>query len=324
MRLGISRDGHALYPVFPFTSFAKTSDADMMALYAWLMSQPAVRSHTPEPDMQWGFGWRPLMALWNGLFHTPQQFAPQPTQTAQWNRGAYLVDGLGHCGACHTPRNAFGAERNTDAYMQGAMVDGWQAPALNQLNPAPVAWSEQEFFRYLRQGHTEHHGIAAGPMGLVVRNLAAVPDDDIRAMAVYLASLQPEPRVDDAQLAPLAAQVVADAARLAPLPDAAQRLFQGSCGSCHHDGDGPQLLGVNRPLALNTNLHSDRPDNLLRIVLEGIQAPASKDIGFMPSFANTLSDQQLVMLVDGMRARYAPNQAPWHNTAQTLAAMRKP
>ena len=324
MRLGISRDGHALYPVFPFTSFAKTSDADMMALYAWLMSQPAVRSHTPEPDMQWGFGWRPLMALWNGLFHTPQQFAPQPTQSAQWNRGAYLVDGLGHCGACHTPRNAFGAERNTDAYMQGAMVDGWQAPALNQLNPAPVAWSEQEFFRYLRQGHTEHHGIAAGPMGLVVRNLAAVPDDDIRAMAVYLASLQPAPRLDDAQLAPVAAQVVADAARLAPLPDAAQRLFQGSCGACHHDGDGPQLLGVNRPLALNTNLHSDRPDNLLRIVLEGIQAPASKDIGFMPSFANTLSDKQLVLLVDGMRARYAPDKPPWRDTAQTLAAMRKP
>lgn len=136
--------------------------------------------------------------------------------------------------------------------------------------------------------------------------------------------MQPAPRLDDAQLAPVAAQVVADAARLAPLPDAAQRLFQGSCGACHHDGDGPQLLGVNRPLALNTNLHSDRPDNLLRIVLEGIQAPASKDIGFMPSFANTLSDKQLVLLVDGMRARYAPNQAPWHNTAQTLAAMRKP
>ena len=324
MRQGISRDGHALYPVFPFTSFAKTSDADMMALYAWLMSQPAVRSHTPEPEMQWGVGWRPLMALWNGLFHTPEQFAPQPQQSAQWNRGAYLVDGLGHCGACHTPRNALGAERNTEAYMQGAMVDGWQAPALNLLNPAPVAWSEQEFFRYLRQGHTQHHGIAAGPMGLVVRNLASVPDDDIRAMAVYLASLQPEPRMDDAQLAPMADQVVAVAASRAPLPDAAQRLFQGSCGACHHDGDGPQLLGVNRPLALNTNLHSDRPDNLLRVVLEGIQAPASKDIGFMPSFANTLSDKQLVMLVDGMRARYAPHQPPWRNTAQTLAAMRNP
>lgn len=324
MRQGISRDGHALYPVFPFTSYAKTSDADMMALYAWLMSQPAVTSHTPEPEMQWGVGWRPLMAVWNGLFHSPEQFVPQPKQSAQWNRGAYLVDGLGHCGACHTPRNALGAERNTDAYMQGAMVDGWQAPALNLLNPAPVAWSEQEFFRYLRQGHTQHHGIAAGPMGLVVRNLASVPDDDIRAMAVYLASLQPEPRRDDAQLAPVASQVVADAASLAPLPDAAQRLFQGSCGACHHDGDGPQLLGVNRPLALNTNLHSDRPDNLLRIVLEGIQAPASKEIGFMPSFANTFSDKQLVMLVDGMRARYAPHQPPWRNTAQTLAAMRNP
>ncbi len=324
MRQGISRDGHALYPVFPFTSFAKTSDADMMALYAWLMSQAAVTSHTPEPQLQWGLGWRPLMALWNGLFHAPQQFAPKPKQSAEWNRGAYLVDGLGHCGACHTPRNAMGAERNEQAYMQGAMVDGWQAPALNQLNPSPVPWGEEEFFRYLRQGHTQQHGIAAGPMGLVVRNLALVPDTDIRAMAVYLASLQPLSNSDEAQRETLAAKVVADAARQAPLPDAAQRLFQGSCGACHHDGDGPQLLGVNRPLALNTNLHSDRPDNLLRIVLEGIQAPASKDIGFMPSFANTLSDKQLVLLVDGMRARYAPDKPPWQNTAKTLAAMRQP
>ena len=324
MRQGISRDGHALYPVFPFTSFAKTNDADMMALYAWLMSQPAVTSHTPEPQMQWGLGWRSLMALWNGLFHAPQQFEPKPKQSDEWNRGAYLVDGLGHCGACHTPRNALGAERKEQAYMQGAMVDGWQAPALKQLNPSPVPWSEEEFFRYLRQGHTKQHGIAAGPMGLVVRNLALVPDKDVRAMAVYLASLQPLSNTDEAQLETLAAKVVADAAKQAPLPDAAQRLFQGSCGACHHDGDGPQLLGVNRPLALNTNLHSDRPDNLLRIVLEGIQAPASKDIGFMPSFANTLSDKQLVLLVNGMRARYAPDKPPWQNTAQTLAEMQRP
>ena len=322
MRQGISRDGHALYPVFPFTSFAKTSDADMMALYAWLMSQPAVTSHTPQAQMQWSLGWRPVMALWNGLFHAPVQFQAQAQRSAEWNRGAYLVDGLGHCGACHTPRNALGAERNEQSYMQGAMVDGWQAPALNQMNPSPVPWSEEEFFRYLRHGHTQQHGTAAGPMGLVVRNLALVPDKDIRAMAVYLASLQPVSNMDEAQLETLAAKVVADAAMLAPLPDAAQRLFQGSCGACHHDGEGPQLLGVNRPLALNTNLHSDRPDNLLRIVLEGIQAPASKDIGFMPSFANTLSDNQLVMLVDGMRVRYAPDKPPWQNTAQTLANMR--
>jgi len=157
-----------------------------------------------------------------------------------------------------------------------------------------------------------------------VRNLALVPDKDIRAMAVYLASLQPLTGGDEVQLETLAAKVVTDAAKQAPPPDVALRLFQGSCGACHHDGDGPQLLGVNRPLALNTNVHSDRPDNLLRIVLQGIQAPASKDIGFMPSFANTLSDQQLVLLVDGMRARFAPDKPAWHNTAQTLAAMRKP
>lgn len=216
MRQGISRDGHALYPVFPFTSFAKISDADMMALYAWLMSQSAVTSHIPQAQMQWGLGWRPLMALWNGLFHSPVPFQSQAQRSAAWNRGAYLVDSLGHCGACHTPRNALGAERNTDAYMQGAMVDGWQAPALNQLNPSPVPWTEEEFFRYLRQGHTQHHGIAAGPMGLVVRNLASVSDDDIRSMAVYLASMQTPSDLDDVQLGQLATKVVDDAAKQAP------------------------------------------------------------------------------------------------------------
>jgi nicotinate dehydrogenase subunit B len=215
-----------------------------------------------------------------------------------------------------------GGERSGLAYLSGATVDGWQAPALNQLNPSPVPWTEEEFFRYLRQGHTQHHGIAAGPMGLVVRNLKAVSDEDIRAMAVYLASLQAPTPLDELQLAQLSQQVVTDAAKKAPLPDVAERLFQGSCGACHHDGEGPELLGVNRPLALNTNVHSDRPDNLLRIVLEGIQAPASKDIGFMPSFANTLSDKQLVLLVDGMRARYAPDKPPWTSTAQTLAQIR--
>jgi nicotinate dehydrogenase subunit B len=89
--------------------------------------------------MQWGLGWRPLMALWNGLFHAPVQFQAQAQQSAEWNRGAYLVDGLGHCGACHTPRNALGAERNEQSYMQGAMVDGWQAPALNQDEPIACA-----------------------------------------------------------------------------------------------------------------------------------------------------------------------------------------
>ena len=324
MRHGISRDGHALYPVFPFTSFASMSDADMMALYAWLMTQPAYSLATPAPDMRWGFGWRPVMAIWNGLFHAPQMHQNDNTQSAAWNRGAELVNGLGHCGACHTERNVAGAEKNRSAYLQGAMVDGWQAPALTALNHAPVPWTEDEFFRYLRIGHTEHHGVAAGPMGLVVRNLASVPDQDLRAMAVYLASLQSPTETLPGNGALLADAVVLRAVSLAPAPSAAKRQFEGSCGACHHDGEGPELWGQNSPLALNSNLHSDRPDNVLRVILEGIQAPASSEMGVMPSFAQALSDRQIVEMVNWMRARFAPNQPAWTQTEAVLKSMRQP
>ena len=194
MREGISRDGRHLYPAFPYTAFARTSDDDLQALYAYFMSLPAVRAETPPAELRFPFGVRPLMAGWNALFHDARPYMPVATQSAEWNRGAYLVNGLGHCGACHTPRNALGAERDGgSAYLSGAMADGWEAPALTSLSQAAVPWTADELYRYLRRGHTQWHGIAGGPMAEVVRELAAVPDDDIRAMASYLASFTPAP-----------------------------------------------------------------------------------------------------------------------------------
>jgi nicotinate dehydrogenase subunit B len=123
------------------------------------------------------------------LFHDNKPFAPTPGQSAEWNRGAYLVQALGHCGACHTPRNALGAEQGGSAALTGAMVDGWEAPALTSLSRSPVPWTAQALFDYLRKGHSPDHGAVAGPMGPVVSELQALPDADIRAMATYLASL---------------------------------------------------------------------------------------------------------------------------------------
>lgn len=323
MRQGVSRDGHALYPAFPYTSFAKISDDDMSALYAWLMSRPAVSQSTPSADMVFPLGMRSLMTLWNGLFHQNQAYTYDVTQTAQWNRGEYLVNGVAHCGACHTPRNVWGAEQNTQAYLQGAWVDGWFAPALGHLNDSPLPWRREDFYQYLRHGFTHAQGVASGPMAQVVRNLASVPDDDLQAMAVYLASLTPVQMSDEQHLAQTT-QVVMQAAKQAPAPSMAQRQFEGSCGACHHDGDGPSLLGVNQPLALNGNLHSERPDNLVRVIMQGIQQPPSKEVGFMPAFKNSLSDAQLTALVQWMRRRYAPQRAPWSSQqiAQAIQAAR--
>lgn len=321
MREGISRDGHYLYPAFPYTAFAKTSDEDLTALYAYLMAQPAVRSEPPATRLTFPYSVRPLMAGWNALFHDPAPYQASPTQTVEWNRGAYLVNGLGHCGACHTPRNAFGAERGGKAFLGGAMVDGWEAPALTALSRAPVPWTAAELYRYLRQGYTPQHGIAAGPMGPVVKELSILPDEDIRAMATYLASFS-EPLPEPAS-AERARQVVLSAQKSAGgLLGPGQRLFNGACASCHHDGEGPRLLGVNTPLALNSKLHSERPDNLIRVILGGIRSPAAADIGFMPAFRHSLDDTQIEALAAYMRSRYAPAEPVWQDLPGTVSRLR--
>ena len=320
MREGISRDGRHLYPAFPFTSFAKMNDDDLVSLYAYLMAQPAVASAPPTTALAFPFSQRAFMASWNGLFHDAQPFVPTPGQSAEWNRGAYLVNGVGHCGACHTPRNALGAERSGAAYLSGAMVDGWEAPALTALSRAPVPWSADEFYRYLRHGHTEHHGMAAGPMTPVVQQLAQVPDADIRAMATYLASFNP-PATDAAAQAKLLVQQAAEQ-RSKLVGSTGQRLFDGACSACHHEGDGPKLLGVNRPLALNTNMHSAQPDNLLRVILDGVQDLPSPDVGFMPGFRHALNDAQIADLARYMRQRYAPAQPAWSDLESAAARVR--
>ena len=225
------------------------------------------------------------------------------------------MNGLGHCGACHTERNALGAERDGPAYLGGAMVDGWEAPPLTALSHAPLPWSEAQLYRYLRFGYSAQHGSASGPMAPVVRQLAQLPEDDVRAMATYLASFNPAS--PDAALTPAAPS------EAALLPGPAQRLFTSACGACHHSGDGPQLLGQNLPLALNSNLHSARPDNLLRVILEGVREPAGRDVGFMPAFKDSLDDRQIAELAGYMRQRYAPARPPWRDLEREVARLRR-
>ena len=319
MREGISRDGRHLYPAFPYTAFTRTTDDDLMALYAYLMSQPPVQAQVPPTRLAFPFSMRPLMAAWNALYLAPGPIAVQETRSAEWNRGAYLVNGLGHCAACHSPRNALGAEKSGAVFLSGAMVDGWEAPALTSLSRAPVPWTQDELFRYLRFGHTRHHGVAAGPMAPVVEQLATLPEADVRAMAHYLASFN-----TSAQDTQAAAEAAVERSRMqaATLAGDAQRLFTSACGACHHDGSGPIPLGHNLPLALNSNLHSARPDNLLRVILEGIRTPATKEIGFMPAFGGALDDRQIAKLAAYMRQRFAPDKPAWMDLEAAVARLR--
>ncbi|MDX7951761.1 cytochrome c, partial [Lichenihabitans sp. Uapishka_5] len=321
MRQGGSRDGHNLYPAHPYTSFTKATDADLQALYAFVMAEPAV-THVPPPTaLAAPFDNRVLMRLWNGLFLRQGTLTPDPARSQAWNRGRYLVEGLGHCSACHSPRNALGAEKGGAAHLAGGTVDGWDAPALMALSTAPVPWTAEALYTYLSTGHDAHHGVAAGPMAAVVTELAALPDADRRAMADYVASLGTPNLASEAATA--RAEALLSRAAVEPLDASAlgQRLYNGACAQCH-EPTGPTLFGVRPALALNTGVHADRPDNLTRVILEGITEPAHSALGAMPGFATTYSDAQVSALLRYIRARFAPEAAPWARVEASVARVR--
>jgi nicotinate dehydrogenase subunit B len=320
MREGIHRDGRHLYPAFPYTHFARTTDADMQALYAYLMAQSPVRTETPQNALAFPFNLRPLMAGWNALFHQPSVFQPDPTKSETWNRGAYLVEGLGHCSACHSPRNALGAEQ-ANAYLAGGFAEGWEAPALTSLSQAPIPWSEDELYAYLRTGESRLHGVAAGPMAPVVKELGALPDSDIHAMAVYLASFN-ETSMDRAAQQALAAKLESSTGtRASAASSIGARLYQGACAVCHEVGGAP-LFGSRPSLALNSNLHSAVPDNLIQVILHGIATPVSSDLGYMPAFRDSLTDGQVAELASYLRRQFAPDKPVWTDIQAAVGRIR--
>ncbi|MBV9460382.1 MAG: molybdopterin-dependent oxidoreductase [Bradyrhizobium sp.] len=316
MREGIHRDGRHLYPAFPYTHFAKADDADLQALYAYLMAQQPVQAKAPENELRFPFNLRPLIAGWNALFHQAETFKPDPSKSDAWNRGAYLVEGLGHCGACHSPRNTLQAEKAT-AYLAGGFAEGWEAPALTSLSQAPLPWTEDELFAYLRTGESRHHGVAAGPMAPVVKELAALPDADIRAMAVYLASFNEALKDKPEALA----TKLETSTRVTFAPSPGARLYQGACAVCHEVGGFP-LFGSRPSLALNSNLHSTQPDNLIQVILHGIAKPAFTGLGYMPAFKDSMSDAQIAELVSFLRQQFAPNKPAWTDVASSVSRIR--
>lgn len=311
MREGIHRDGTHLYPAFPYASFAKASDADLEALYAFLMAQPAVRQINTGTRLAFPFNIRPLMTAWNFLFHRSDTIERDPAHSDLWNRGRYLVDGLGHCGACHTTRNALGAERGGASYLAGGIAEGWDAPALTRLSVAPVPWSEDELFTYLRTGSARHHGGAAGPMAPVVEALKMLPDSDIRAVAIYLGSFNDALPPADAETR--AESIIAATASAAHSPTSrAARLYDGACASCHETDRAT-------PLGLNSNLFAKRPDNFIRAVLGGVDGWS---LHTMPGFRNVLDDRQIADLVRYARQRFAPGHPEWDDLEDTIVHIR--
>ncbi|HET9749674.1 MAG TPA: cytochrome c, partial [Casimicrobiaceae bacterium] len=169
MREGVDRAGHHLYPVFPYDHFTLVSDDDLHALYAFLMTRSPVAARAPRNELAFPIGFRPLLAGWKALYLPRRVFHPQSGRSDEWNRGAYLVEGLGHCGACHTPRNALGAEERDQAFA-GGQAEGWDAPALGTSSSSPVPWTRERLIAYLRNDAVSGQGIPAGPMLPVAHN----------------------------------------------------------------------------------------------------------------------------------------------------------
>jgi nicotinate dehydrogenase subunit B len=323
MREGIHRDGRYLYPAFPYTHFTHVSDGDLQAMYAYLMAQQPVRQLAPPTALKFPFNVRPLMSLWNALFLNSGGLANDVSQSESWNRGNYLVEGLGHCAGCHSPRNALGAEAGGVHHLAGGWVDGWEAPALTRLSHAPIPWSKEDLIAYLRTGYADLHGSAAGPMAPVITQLAALPDADIEAMAVYLSSFNAS--ASGAQRRSMQVAIESQTAG-SPLRPGAQ-LYEGACAVCHHEGlavaaSRADVFGINSSLAFNTNLHSERADNLVRVIMEGVATDQAGVHGAMPAFRQHLDDEQMTMLVTYLRGRFAPGQPMWSAIPQTIARIR--
>jgi mono/diheme cytochrome c family protein len=342
LRDGVDRRGNHLYPAFPYDHFTKATDNDIAALYAFLMTRTPVDQRNRPPDIMFPLNWRLFAAGWKLLFLSKGPYRPNRAEDDQWNRGAYLVAGLGHCGACHTPRNFLGAEQR-DKALSGGEGEGWHAPALNAASPAPVPWSADQFYAYLRHGFAREHGHVAGPMQPVVRDLQKADDADVHAIAAYLASLS-KLEAAERQQRSKAAQQFADS-RAIKVPEASahasapaaekggtragpvghaisgSEIFAGACATCHHQGG---RLPISRPveLGLSTPVNNPDPRNLFHIILDGIHPPLGQRGALMPGFSGALTDQQIIALVGYVRTHFS-RKPPWSDVASVLKSIRR-
>lgn len=320
MQEGVARDGSHLYPVFPYTHYSLVNDADLRALYAFIMTREPISGVSPDNELAFPFNLRMLQAGWKLLFFDDERWQPDADRSAQWNRGAYLAEGLGHCSSCHTPRNKLGAEIASQAY-DGALVKNWYAPALNASNQTPVGWTQQELYAYLRNGGSPYHGVAIGSMADVVhQGLAAASDDDIEALAVYFSDKNGSPT--DQQAADSAQKAISQTqARVAADLSHGEKLFAAACSSCHFNvAEQPNVL---RPeLSLNSAVTAQDPVNLIRVTLAGVSNEAGLAGALMPGFADALSDQDIASLLRFLRSTHTAEPA-WENLEQRVQNQRQ-
>lgn len=322
MREGVARDGSHLFPAFPYQHFNQVNDQDLAALYAYFMTRKPVVAPARESDIPFPLNLRLLQAGWKLLFFRDNAYGPITGKTPEWNRGAYLAEGLSHCSACHSPRNGLGAEKiGVDERYSGSAIDDWYAPPLNPTNKAPVSWNQQELFAYLRTGATKLHGVAAGPMSPVVhRGLSELSDADVNAIAVYFADRFGTSGQSVSPDAALARVLSASAHGSAQQADHGANLYHAACSSCHYNS-GPMPLLVRPELGLNSALTASDPSTLIQIILHGVDVEEGLPGTMMPGFSQSLTDQDVAQLAGWLR-RDRTDQPPWPELQKQVTALR--
>ncbi|MGN2253434.1 c-type cytochrome [Frateuria sp. GZRe12] len=301
---GVGRDGHALYPAFPYTSYTRVSREDAFALFAYLKTLPPVRSQTAAPSLRFPYDLRAGLTTWRTLYFRPGEFVADPKQSAEWNRGAYLVQGLGHCNECHIARDNLGGLPSNETLTGGQIpAQNWYAPDLStHAHGGLEGWGTDDIVTLLRTGQSRK-GAAFGPMAdVVMQSTQHMHEDDLRAIAVYLQSLPPRP-------APATKGSQVDATALL---DRGADLYGRQCASCHGK-DGQGVAGVYPPLAGNTSVTEPTGINAIRIVLLGGFSPttaAHPRPYSMPPFAQQLSDGDVASVVSYIRHAWDNNAAP--------------
>jgi mono/diheme cytochrome c family protein len=300
---GISPTGARYYPAFPYPYFTKFTRPDLMAIKAYLATLAPVSNRPLPPDLHWPLNYRILMRGWDWLFFKPGILQPDQQKSTEWNRGRYLVEGAGHCGACHTPKDVFGADKHSRAF-GGGLVHDQYAPRLDAAPRSGLkSWSVDDIVEYLQSGRNGRSHAGGLMAEVVVNSTSKMSDSDVRAIAVYLKDLPagaPEPHV----VPPPETQM-----------DGGARIYKRACIACH-EMDGSGAPRIYPPLPGNANLQSAIPANTLRIILEGAQTvttPRAPNAGSMPAYAKDLSDQEIADV-----ATYIRNS--WGNSASAVTA----
>ncbi|HET7547040.1 MAG TPA: cytochrome c [Usitatibacter sp.] len=314
MHEGVRPNGQHLYPAFPYPWFTKLTRDDVLAIKAYLDSMRPVKQEAKPPGMPWPLTVRESVAGWNMLFFKPGTFQPNAGKSPQWNRGAYLVEGLGHCGACHSPKNVLGGVKKKDRF-EGGKGEGWFATSLVGNDRAGLgSWSKEEIVEYLKTGANDR-ARAMGPMAEVVHNSTMyLKHEDLEAIATYLKDLPAEAAIERNASLPSSDDDRMKRGRL---------VYVDQCAGCHME-NGQGVAHVFPAIKGNTGVHAQDPTSLARLVLEGApsaKTPAKPEGFAMPAFGWKLGNEDIADVLTYIRASWGNKAAPVE--ASKVADVRK-